>query len=126
MLFVATGGIEGIIGLASLGRSLFAGAAKEGAQGAYSVYQGLDAAGKTRYVGITSRDATVRFAEHAAAGGQKGTLFFETQATGLSKSAARVMEQNLINQYGLQKNGGLLLNKINSIAPKYWWQYGIK
>jgi hypothetical protein len=34
--------------------------------------------------------------------------------------------QTLINQYGLQKNGGLLLNKINSIAPKNWWQYGIK
>lgn len=36
------------------------------------------------------------------------------------------MEQNLINKYGLGKNGGQLYNKINSISPKYWNRYGIK
>ena len=36
------------------------------------------------------------------------------------------MEQMLINQYGLGKNGGQLLNKINSISPKYWDMYGIE
>jgi len=44
----------------------------------------------------------------------------------LTRTQARVWGQTLINQYGLQKNGGLLLNKINSIAPANWWQYGIK
>jgi hypothetical protein len=35
----------------------------------------------------------------------------------LTKQQARLSEQSLINQYGLQKNGGALLNKINSISP---------
>lgn len=97
------------------------------AEGTYSVYQGLDAAGNIRYAGITSRNPALRFAEHAAAGGEKGSLIFQEikGATGLSKSGARVMEQNLINQWGLQKNGGQLLNKINSIAPKNWGTYGV-
>jgi hypothetical protein len=47
-------------------------------------------------------------------------------ATGLSRTGARVWEQTLINQYGLQKNGGLLLNRINSISPKYWHKHLIK
>lgn len=95
------------------------------AEGTYSVYQGFDAAGNVKYAGITSRDAALRFAEHAAGGGEKGSLFFRTidGATGLSKSGARVMEQNLINQWGLQKNGGQLLNKMNSISPKKWGNF---
>lgn len=35
------------------------------------------------------------------------------------------MAQNFINQYGMQKNGGQLLNKMNSIAPNYWKENGI-
>ena len=35
---------------------------------------------------------------------------------------ARIWEQNLINQYGLEN----LYNKINSISPSYWNQYNIK
>jgi hypothetical protein len=35
------------------------------------------------------------------------------------------MEQNLINQHGLMKNGGTLLNSINSIAEKFWNPLGI-
>jgi hypothetical protein len=46
-------------------------------------------------------------------------------AQGLTKQQARVMEQTFINQYGLGKNGGQLLNKMNSIAPKYWKENGI-
>jgi hypothetical protein len=38
--------------------------------------------------------------------------------------AAKKLEQQLINQYG-GKNGGQLLNKINSIAEKYWKELGI-
>lgn len=96
--------------------------------GSRVVYQGLDAAGKVRYVGITGRDAAVRFGEHLNSGTARSLLDYRVidGATGLSKTGARVWEQTLINQYGLQKNGGMLLNKVNSIAPKYWWQYGIK
>ncbi|MEZ4912396.1 MAG: hypothetical protein R2774_16220 [Saprospiraceae bacterium] len=92
------------------------------------VYEGLDAAGKVRYVGITGRDAAVRFGEHLNSGTARSLLDYRVidGATGLSKTGARVWEQTLINQYGLQKNGGMLLNKVNSIAPKNWWQYGIK
>ena len=35
----------------------------------------------------------------------------------LSRSDARAVEQVLIENYGLGKNGGSLLNKINSISP---------
>lgn len=92
------------------------------------VYQGFDKAGVVRYVGITEREAAVRFGEHLSSGTAKSLLQYRVVdgATGLSRTQARVWEQTLINQYGLQKNGGLLLNKINSIAPKNWWQYGIK
>ena len=97
--------------------------ATETAEGAYSFYHGLDAAGEIKYVGITKQNPLARFAQHAAGGGEKAGLFFETQATGLSKSGARILEQNAINQFGLQKNGGQLLNKINSISPKKWGNF---
>lgn len=92
------------------------------------MYQGIDKAGVVRYVGITEREAAVRFAEHLNSGTAKSLLQYRVVdgATGLSRTGARVWEQGLINQYGLQKNGGLLLNKINSRAPTNWWQYGIK
>ncbi|PWG77901.1 GIY-YIG nuclease family protein, partial [Pararcticibacter amylolyticus] len=93
------------------------------------VYQGIDAAGVVRYVGITERAASVRFAEHLnAIGTGRELLRYEVieGATDLSRTGARILEQTLINQYGLHKNGGLLLNKINSIAPKYWKLYDIK
>ena len=91
------------------------------------VYQGVDKTGVVRYVGITEREAVVRFGEHLSSGTAKSFLRYEVVpgATNLSRTGARVWEQTLINQYGLQKNGGLLLNKINSIAPKNWWQHGI-
>lgn len=100
-------------------------AAKEGSN---LVYHGLDAAGTVKYVGITERAAGVRFAEHLNSGTAKSLLDYRVidGATGLTRTQARVWEQKLINQYGLGKNGGQLLNKVNSIAPKYWWQYGIK
>jgi hypothetical protein len=59
--------------------------------------------------------------------GQKASLKYRVieGATNLTKEQARVLEQTLINQYGLQKNGGQLINKINSIAPKKWGAYGL-
>ncbi len=97
-------------------------------KGANVVYKGFDKAGVVRYVGITERQAAVRFGEHLSSGTAKSFLRYEVVpgATNLSRTGARIWEQTLINKYGLQKNGGLLLNRINSISPKYWWQYGIK
>jgi hypothetical protein len=78
---------------------------------------------------VTSRAPGVRFAEHLnSIGTGKGLLKYRVidGATGLSRTGASSWEQTLINQYGFQKNGGLLLDRINSIAPQYWLQYGIK
>ena len=57
---------------------------------------------------------------------KKRSLFYGSGAEGLTKTDARVFEQLQINQYGLSKNGGQLLNKINSIDPKFWYLYNIK
>ncbi len=95
-------------------------------KGNYSVYQGTDADGNIKYVGITERDPQVRFDEHRGSGTEKAGLDYKPIESGLTKTEARVMEQNLINQYGMQKNGGSLYNQRNSIAPKFWGKYGIK
>jgi hypothetical protein len=126
MAAVMTAGIANYAGSIISGGSMLTHGAKAvsvGTRGAYSVYKGVDAAKNLRYVGITGRAPAVRFAEHAASGTARSGLYYETRATGLTKTAARVMEQNYINSYGLQKNGGALLNKINSIAPNNWYKY---
>ena len=94
----------------------------------YSVYQGLDKEGNTRYVGITKREPEIRFSEHLGSGTDRANLEYSVidDATKLNKMDARIQEQNLINKYGLSKDGGVLYNKINSIGPKYWKQYNIK
>ena len=95
----------------------------------YSVYQGLDPnTGEVKYVGITKRDPEVRWKEHQNSDSPRAGLFYKKvdNATGLTKIQARIIEQQLINRYGLMKNGGQLYNKINSISPKYWDKYGIK
>ena len=117
---IAAGGLYGLT------RS---GAVVAAEQGAHAVYKGIDAAGVARYIGTTERAPALRFAEHLnSIGTGKELLNYRVMdgATGLSKTSAKVWEQTLINQYGLQKNGGYLLNKINSIAPKNWLRYGIK
>jgi RHS repeat-associated protein len=84
------------------------------------VYQGLDSAGVVRYVGITMRDAAIRFNEHLnSIGTGKEFLRYDVidGAVNLLRSEAKAIEQQLIDQYGLGKNGGQLLNKYNSIAP---------
>jgi RHS repeat-associated protein len=98
--------------------------AKGVSQGTNVVYQGFNKAGVVEYVGITGRDAAVRFGEHLSSGTAKSLLRYEVVpgATNLSRTGARVWEQTLINQHGLNN----LLNVRNSIAPKYWFQYGIK
>ncbi|THG53373.1 RHS repeat-associated core domain-containing protein, partial [Bacteroides faecichinchillae] len=100
----------------------------EAAVGTHSVYIGKDASGTIRYVGITGREPSVRFLEHLHSGTARGALKYEVVkgAKNLTRTQARVWEQTLINRYGMEKNGGTLLNKINSIAPKNWAKYGIK
>jgi hypothetical protein len=114
----------GLGSIASAGATMIAEGSEAVEQGTNVVYQGFDSQGVVRYVGITGRDAAVRFAEHANAFGTgRELLRYEVVegATGLSRTAARVWEQTLINNYGLDN----LLNQINSIAPKNWAQFGI-
>jgi hypothetical protein len=65
-----------------------------------------------------------RFGEHLRSKTQKSQLDYKVvKETGnLTLNQARAMEQNLINENGLDN----LYNKINSISPKYWGIYGIK
>jgi len=89
-------------------------AAGPGTARTYTVYQSLTEAGDVQYVGITS-NLEARAAAHYA---EKGIDIQRIQGlTDLSLSDARAVEQTLIETYGLGKNGGSLLNKINSISP---------
>lgn len=97
--------------------------------GTHSVYEGIDLnTREVKYVGRTERDPNIRWDEHRNSGTERANLDYRAVkgGTNLNKIDARIMEQNLINKYGLGKNGGQLYNKINSISPKYWNQYGIK
>lgn len=91
----------------------------------YSVYFGRDESGIIRYVGITKRDPLIRFKEHLNPDGLTSTLRFKEIKGKYSYREARRLEQMYINKYRLQKHGGQLYNKINSIAPKRWDEYGI-
>jgi len=96
--------------------------------GGYSVYYGVDkSTGEVKYIGITMRDPQIRFAEHLTSRTPRADLrYMSIKVSGnFTEQQARIMEQTLINHYGLGKNGGALLNKINSIAPKYWDSYSI-
>ena len=86
-----------------------------------TVYRSVDqATGQVQYVGITN-DIARRGAEHLR---QRG-LPIERLITNLSRTDAKSVEQALIEIHGLEKNGGTLLNQINSIAkinPAYGQQ----
>ena len=73
------------------------------------VYQAVDAAGNVIYVGITKNFA-VRKSQHAS------RINITPIIQSITRSDARAIEQRLIETIGLSKNGGTLLNKINSIA----------
>ena len=82
-----------------------------------SVYVSLNAQRQVQYVGLTD-DMARRAAEHLRERG----LQIQKLLGGLSREDARAVEQVLIEIHGLEKNGGTLLNRINSIArdnPKY-------
>jgi len=66
--------------------------------------------GETQYVGITNSFVR-RSGEHAS------RFVIEPIVQGLTRADARAVEQALIEIHKLGKNGGTLLNKINSISP---------
>ncbi|HNR90457.1 MAG TPA: GIY-YIG nuclease family protein [Spirochaetota bacterium] len=81
------------------------------------VYLSRTPNGVVQYVGITNNLAR-RSAEHLAAKG----IDIRPLMKGLTRSDARAVEQTLIVMHGLNKNGGTLMNQINSIAktnPNY-------
>ena len=93
-----------------------------------SGYIGLDTAGVIRYVGITN-STTSRWLSHSAAKGTgKELLSYQVvrSAVFTTRIEARVWEQSNIIKYGLQKNGGQLLNLRNEIASKYWEKWNLK
>ena len=119
----ATGGVDGILGgaLAGFGIGAIIGfvvgglvgysAATTPATKVHSVYISKTDDAVT-YVGRTN-NISRRAAEHAMNG--KGVVPQEV-ARKLTLEQARGLEQALINKYGMIKNGGTLINKINSIA----------
>lgn len=69
--------------------------------------------GVTRYVGITD-DILKRGQAHLR---EKDIVITKIRGLdNISRSDARAVEQTLIDYYGLGKNGGTLINKINSIS----------
>ena len=97
-------------------------------EGNYSIYYGVDdQTGEIGYVGITRREVEERAYEHLHSNTSRSLLdYYPVKIpNNYSFIQARIIEQNLINTYVLQKNGGVLLNKINSISPRYWDKWGI-
>jgi filamentous hemagglutinin len=84
-----------------------------------AVYRSVDASGVVRYIGITN-NLSRRAAEHLRKSGiQIGAI---PGLNNLTRQQARAVEQALIEAHGLGRNGGTLLNRINSIArtnPEY-------
>lgn len=92
-------------------------------EGNYSVYVGSDpVTGAVKYVGMTGRDPQLRWDEHLASGTERSSLHYKVVSSGFSKQGARVLEQTLINHYGIDN----LYNRVNSISPQYWEKYNIK
>ncbi len=91
---------------------VFVGESSVAARGSTTVYTSASK-GVTQYVGITNNLAR-RSAEHLASKG----INIQPLMKGLSRTDARAVEQALIEIHGLGKNGGTLLNRINSISPK--------
>ncbi|HSP81464.1 MAG TPA: hypothetical protein VLQ93_23300, partial [Myxococcaceae bacterium] len=106
----ASGGL--VIGLAPTAMAM----ATQGG-GNHSAYVSVGPTGQVQYVGITNELAR-RTAEQFRQRGFK----IEELLGNLSRKDARAVEQALIEIHGLAKNGGTLMNRINSIArtnPKY-------
>jgi len=83
-----------------------------GPGGDYSVYHSIGPAGETQYAGMTN-NVLRRAREHMRIKG----FNIDELMNNLSRTDARAVEQALIETHGLGKNGGTLLNRINSISP---------
>ncbi len=108
----ASGGL--VIGLTPTAMAM---ASQNSGRTDHSVYISLDSSGKVQYAGITN-DVARRAVEHLR---QKGFRIRELLDS-LSREDARAVEQALIEIHGLARNGGSLLNRINSIDranPRY-------
>ena len=81
-------------------------------KGDHFVYIARGSDGIVEYVGITN-DFVRRKAEWAAKGRK-----IEFYIDGLDRKSARIVEQTVIETFGMAKNGGRLTNKINSISTK--------
>lgn len=84
----------------------------------YTVYKGRDASNKVRYVGITKRKPQIRYNEHKRSNTNRSGLKYRDFRRNVTYKKARKIEQKNIRKYGLQKNGGQLYNKINSIRRR--------
>ncbi len=87
------------------------------AEDTYSLYHGYNkSTNALEYVGTTKRDPNIRFTEHRNSGTARSNLNYEVaKGTGnLSKTSVRLLEQSTIENKGMVKNGGALLNKSNS------------
>jgi len=94
----------------------------------HSVYKLVDDADNVVYVGRTRQGVLNRYKQHLGDPKKQDWIHdvFPTEhATNLTLDGARVMEQQLINQYRLQKHGGQFYNRINSISPSKWAKHGI-
>jgi len=83
----------------------------------YLVYRSLNSAGEVQYVGITS-NFEARALAHLAGRNASRIRFRIDEIEGLSNLSyedALAVEQTLIDEYGLSKNGGTLLNMRNNI-----------
>jgi filamentous hemagglutinin len=77
------------------------------------VYRAVNAEGETIYIGVTN-NITRRAAEQLRT---KGIEINPVEGLGeLSDTDGHAVEQVLIEANGLSKNGGTLINQINSIA----------
>ena len=102
------------------GVDVFSDSTPESVEQTITVYKSINkVTGEVDYVGITN-DFSRRYGEHLRSKG----INIEPIANlpQLSRSDARSVEQVLIKLHGLEKNGGTLSNRINSIAktnPSY-------
>lgn len=63
----------------------------------------------------------IRIKEHLRSKTERANLDYHIMGLrNKTRIEARIWEQMKINEYGMIKNGGMLFNKRNEIAPKYW------
>ena len=84
-------------------------------EGGITVYRSVNAAGEVQYVGLTNNLAR-RAAKHLR--GKGISIRAIPGLLNLTRIDARAVEQALIEIHGLDKRGGTLMNKINSISSK--------